>query len=299
MASARFLVTSLKKQLPWGRSGPSRYNDCAVTTYRIQVLDRAFHILDVIAESEDGFGLPDVAERTQLHKSTAHRLLMVLESARFVERDAVSGNYRLGSRVMELGLSAAAHLDVYKVARPHLQTLMEETGETAHLAVLRDREVVTLMTVESRQTLRAPRAAGARTPAYCTSLGKAMLAYLQPRELDDYVNDTAFQAFTPKTGITAERFQSEIRATRRRGYAIDDEEWELGLRCLAAPVRDGGSGVIAAIGISGPVFRIGRKRLPLLARAVTSTAANISEALGFTAARADSNGRVAQTRNAR
>ena len=133
-------------------------------TYRIQVLDRASRVLDILAETRGGASLGDLAARMRLSKSTAHRILMVLESVRFVERDPVSGMYNLGSRVMELGLTAASRLDVFDVARPHLHALMEQTGETAHLSVLRDSEVVTLMTVESRQAIRAPRAAGARTP---------------------------------------------------------------------------------------------------------------------------------------
>ena len=113
--------------------------------YHVQVLDRVFRILDILAETGSGIGLTDIAERLELHKSTAHRLIMVLESNRFVEKNQDSGRYHLGSRLMELGLSAVSQLDVYQIAGPHLRTLVSETGETAHLAVLRDGEVVSLV----------------------------------------------------------------------------------------------------------------------------------------------------------
>lgn len=237
--------------------------------------------MDVLAATRNGATLGELASGLKLSKSTAHRILMVLEAARFVERDAVSGRYSLGSRVMELGLTAVARLDVFEVARPHLHTLMEQTGETAHLAVLRESEVVTLMTVESRQAIRAPRAMGARTPAYCTSLGKAILAHSSQDELERYVRQRSFEPYTPKTITSAERLEADLKAVRRRGYAIDDEEWELGLRCVSAPVYDRLGTVVASVGISGPIFRISRERLPSLARAVTGVSVRISESLGY------------------
>lgn len=252
-----------------------------MSTYKIQVVDRVFQIVDLLAEARGGVSLGDVAAKLKLTKSTAHRLLMVLEGERYVERNTTTGKFTLGSRIMELGLTAAARLDVYDAARPRLHSLMEETGETAHLAVLRDGDVVTLMAVESRQTLRAPRAAGARTPAHCTSLGKAILAYVSEDELKEYTDSCAFPTFTPKTIGSAEKLLADLRLVRRRGYAIDDEEWELGLRCIAAAVFDRAGTPVAAIGISGPVFRIGRDRLPVLARAVSAAAKGISQSLGY------------------
>ena len=123
--------------------GVSKTNKAEV--YHVQVLDRACGILDILAESGSGIGLTEIAERLELHKSTAHRLIMVLESSRFVQKNPVSGRYHMGSRLMELGLSAVSQLDVYQIAGPHLRTLVSETGETAHLAVLRDGEVVSLV----------------------------------------------------------------------------------------------------------------------------------------------------------
>ena len=249
--------------------------------YHVQVLDRAFRILDILAETGSGIGLTDIADRLELHKSTAHRLIMVLESNRFVERNPVSGRYHLGSRLMELGLSAVSQLDVYQIAGPHLRTLVSETGETAHLAVLRDGEVVSLVSAESTQTLRTPVTVGSRTPAHCTSLGKAMLAFAPEEQVNDFLNGRTLKSYTRKTITSASRFKAELRAIRKVGYAVDNEEREVGLRCIGAPVCNSAGDVIAAVSIAGPAFRLTEDRIPLLSGAVIRTGARISASLGY------------------
>ncbi|HWB85722.1 MAG TPA: IclR family transcriptional regulator [Bryobacteraceae bacterium] len=251
------------------------------TIYRIQVLDRVFRILDILADGAADTTLSEIAAALGLHKSTVHRLLMVLESARFVERNAGTGKYHLGSRVIELGFSAASRLDVYDVARPHLHWLVEETGETAHLAVLRDGEVVSLSDVESRQMVRTPANAGSRTPAHCTALGKAILAFTPPEQIAQFLRGRTLRPVTGRTITSASGLRAELRAVRARGYAVDDEEWEPGLRCIGAPVRDGTGAVIAAISISGPVFRIDQSRLLTLANPVMRAANRVSSSLGY------------------
>jgi DNA-binding IclR family transcriptional regulator len=249
--------------------------------YRVQVLDRAFQILDVLAEECEGVCLPEIAERLTLHKSTAHRLIMVLERNRFVEKNTVSGKYHLGSRLMELGLSVVSRLDVYEVAGPHLRALVKETGETAQLAVLREDHIISLVNIESSQTLRTPATVGTRKPAHCTSLGKAMLAYASEQRVDDFLRNRKLESFTRKTITSASRFRAELRTVRERGYAIDDEERELGLRCIGAPLWDSSGEVVAAISVAGPVVRIACKRVPVLAEAVMRSAALISTSLGY------------------
>ena len=255
--------------------------------YHVQVLDRAFRILDILAESGSGMSLTGIAERLQLHKSTAHRLVMVLEASHFVERNAGKGTFHLGSRLMELGLSAVAQLDIYEIARPHLRTLVSETGETAHLAVLRQGEVVSLVSSESSQTLRTPVTVGTRTPAHCTSLGKAMLAFVPNEEIDQFLGSRTLEAYTRKTITSPNRFRAELKKIRACGYAIDNEEREVGLRCIGAPVCNSAGDVIAAVSIAGPAFRINEFRISALANAVMRTAARMSASLGYrqTAAR--------------
>jgi DNA-binding IclR family transcriptional regulator len=249
--------------------------------YRVQVLDRAFQILNMLADEHAGASITEIAERLSLHKSTVHRLLMVLGSSRFVEKNTITGKYHLGSRIMELGLSAVSRLDIYEVAGPHLRVLVKETGETAHLAVLRDGQVVSLVNIQSSQTLRTPTTVGTRTPAHCTSLGKAMLAFANPEHIDDFLYKRKLERYTPKTITTASALRAELTAIRNRGYAVDDEEREEGLRCIGAPIWDNSGNVVAALSIAGPAFRIGVDRVPALARMVMRNAAGISASLGY------------------
>jgi len=249
--------------------------------YQVQVLDRAFRILDALAESGSGMSLTEIAEGLLLHKSTVHRLIMVLEASRFVERNPATGKFHLGSRVMELGLSAVSQLDIYGIAGPHLRTLVSETGETAHLAVLRDGEVVSLVSAESNKTLRTPVTVGTRTPAHCTSLGKAILAFGPEEYVLQFLKGRTLKAYTRKTITSSSRFKAELRAIRARGYAVDNEEREVGLRCIGAPVCNGAGEVIAAVSIAGPAFRITDDRITTLAGAVVRTAARMSASLGY------------------
>ena len=249
--------------------------------YQVQVLDRAFRILDTLAESGSGISLTEIAERLVLHKSTVHRLIMVLEASRFVERNPTTGKFHLGSRVMELGLSAVSQLDIYGIAGPHLRTLVSETDETAHLAVLRDGEVVSLVSAESNKTLRTPVTVGTRTPAHCTSLGKAILAFGPEEYVDEFLKGRTLKAYTRKTITSSSRLKAELRAIRARGYAIDNEEREVGLRCIGAPVCNSAGDVIAGVSIAGPAFRITDDRITALSDAVVRTAARISASLGY------------------
>jgi IclR family acetate operon transcriptional repressor len=147
--------------------------------------------------------------------------------------------------------------------------------------VLRDGEVVSVLNVESRQTVRTPSAVGARSPVHCTAHGKAALAFGPADQVAAFLRSRTFKAYTPKTYTTAARLRAELERVRQQGYAVDNEEWETGLRCIGAPVRDSSSSVIAAVSISGPVFRIRPDRIPALAPLVIEAASRISFALGY------------------
>jgi DNA-binding IclR family transcriptional regulator len=258
--------------------------------YRSQVLDRTFQILDILSSDAMGQGITELAERLQLHKSTTHRLIMVLESSRYVEKEGDTGKYRLGSRIIELGLSALSRLDMYQVARPHLRDLVGGTGETAHIGVMRDGEIVSLLNCESTQTLRTPSTIGTRHPAHCSSLGKAILAFNTPEELERFLHKRTFERYTRNTITSQDVFRKELESIRRIGYAIDDEEREDGLRCIGAPVFSSSGDVVAAVSIAGPVFRITRDRTSALAAAVVKAAESISSSLGFQAHFSNGNG---------
>jgi DNA-binding IclR family transcriptional regulator len=176
---------------------------------------------------------------------------------------------------------AASRLDILEHAKPYVAQLVEETGETAHLGVLRQGRVVSLVNVESRCTVRTPATVGRHVPLHCTSQGKAILAFLSPDQLAHQLKDYVFTRHGPNTIVTQDRFLAELALVASRGYAVDNEEYEEGLRCIAAPVRDHSGGVVGAISIAGPTFRVSGSRLPALSRQVMRVAAGLSTALGY------------------
>ena len=248
--------------------------------YKVQALDRAFAVLDLLAESETALGLAQVAASLQLHKSTAHRFLMVLERHRMVERTA-GGKFRLGLRLFDFGNRAIEQYDLSERAQPHLRRLVAETEETAHLCILEGAHVIYIDKIEPARSVRMITRVGASNPVHCTSVGKAMLAFLPEERLNEVLRRTRFERFTNRTISTAEALKAEIEKTRRRGYAVDDEELEEGLRCIAVPVLDAQRMPVAAVSVSGPSFRVTAQKLPSIANHLLQCVRGISVDMGF------------------
>jgi DNA-binding IclR family transcriptional regulator len=249
--------------------------------YKVQVIDRALAILEVLAAEGPALTLAELAGRIKLPKSTVLRLLSVLQQHRFVDRESRSGDYRLGLKLVELGASAASQLNFVERARPHLNRLMAATGETVFLSVLDGTEVLAVDRVESPRTVRVPLNAGGRTPAYCTANGKALIAFLSDAELESRLRKARLKSYTRNTITTLTALKAELRRVRTAGYAIDHEEMEEGLKCVAAPVRNLGGTVVASVGILGPAFRLPDNKLATIAASVVRTADEVSEELGF------------------
>ncbi len=249
--------------------------------YRVQVLERSLGILDLLCQEGPELSLIELSERLKLHKSTTHRLLGVLEQHRFIEKSANNGKYRLGLKLFELGSKAIAHLDWREKARRHLQRLAFETGETAHLCILDDGEVLYLEKVEAPRTVRVPSIVGRRYPAHCGAAGKTLLAFRSEEEVGELVKRRGLKAYTRNTLTTPAQLKEALRGVRDQGYAVDNEEFEEGLECIGAPIRDYSGRVVAAISIAGPTFRITEDKLPVLARTVMDVAKELSADLGF------------------
>ena len=249
--------------------------------YRVQVLDRAAAILDVLAAARADLGPAEIAARLCLHKSTIHRLLVVLERLGYIRKRPETGRYGLGMKLFELGSRAAARLDLHDCAQPLVDGLVQQTGETAHVCVVDDGHMVSVVIAESQRTVRTPATVGRRTPAYCTAVGKAWLASLPEAAVDAVLARHPPVARTVRTRVTRAAILGELRRVRSLGYAVDDEEIEEGLRCVGAAVRNHTGNVVAAISIAGPAFRLSRKRIPALALAVMAAAAQLSQELGY------------------
>jgi IclR family KDG regulon transcriptional repressor len=206
--------------------------------YHVLVIDRVIAILDELASEPHEKGDVDLAERLGLHKSTVHRLLAVMHRCGLVERKRGAAKYRLGWHLFELGVAAAPRLELLDRARPFVAELVRRTGETADFGVLLRGEVLSLVSVESRYTARTPATIGRRLPIHCTSQGKAILAFSDREQLQRQLRTCEFTKYTRNTITTQERFLAELALVASRGYAVDNEEFEDGLRCVAAPVRN-------------------------------------------------------------
>jgi DNA-binding IclR family transcriptional regulator len=249
--------------------------------YKVQVLERALHILAALADRPSDCSLAELCGDLKLHKSTVHRLLMVLEHHRLVDKNPDTGRYRLGMRLFELGSRAVAVLDLRELSRPLLEQVLRETEETVHLCALDHDEIVYLEKLEPQRSVRLASRVGRRVPAYCTAVGKAILAETPESEVDAILRRSEMKRITPKTITTLAAMHSELSAIRARGFAIDDEENEEGVRCVGAVVRDHSGRAVAAISASGPAFRVSREKVPEIAESVVRAAGALSRELGF------------------
>lgn len=248
--------------------------------YRIQSVERAVAILNAFSAEEPELGVTELADRLDLHKSTVHRFLVNLEAAGLVERNRHTARYRLGLRIFELGGLVLQQMSLWDEALPFLEGLVRDSGETGHLAVLDGGEAVYIEKVEARKALRIPSAIGRGYPAHATSLGKLLLAHLTADARDLVLAERGLSRCTPNTITGRDRLNTELDLIRSQGFAVDDEEYEEGLRCIGAPIVGHTGHVVAAIGIGGPVTRVTPQRVGELAELVMSAAASLSRRMG-------------------
>jgi IclR family KDG regulon transcriptional repressor len=249
------------------------------SVYRVQVIERAIGMIESLWKDGPELSQTELAARLRLHKSTVYRILSVLEEHRFVEK-ASNGKYRLGTRLFEIGSRAGGHLNLREKARPYLERLVYETGETAHLCILDEGEVLYLEKVEAQRTVRVPSNVGRRYPAHCGAAGKSLLAFLGQDEVDEIIKRHGLKPFTHNTVTTPAQLHRELQVVNERGYAVDNEEFEEGLECVGAPIRDYSGKVIASISVAGPTSRITNGKLPGVAHSVVQAAKQLSVELG-------------------
>jgi len=259
----------------------SKTKALAKSPYQVQVIDRALSILDLLSAQGPDLTLAEISDRLQLHKSTVHRLIMVLERHNLLERNSVNGRYRLGLKLFELGTKAVSQLNLRERARPFLERLVLETSETVHLCVLDDSEVVYLDKVEPERSVRMATSIGRRNPAHCTAAGKAMMASLPGTQVESIVRKQGMRAVTSHTITSLLELKKELERIRKLGYSVDNEEIEEGVRCVGCVVRNFSGEPLAAISISGPAFRLTPEKVPVLASAVMAVARDLSKGLGF------------------
>lgn len=243
----------------------------------IQVIDRATRLLDALASESDPVTLKSLAQTTQLHPSTAHRILNDLVLARYVER-VDSGLYQLGMRLLELGSLVRGRLNVREAAVDAMQALHKLTGQTVNLSIQQGDEIVYVDRAWSeRSGMQVVRAIGGRAPLHLTSTGKLFLAAADPRHVRAYATRTGLAGNTRNSLTAFDTLERELSLIRRHGYARDNEELELGVRCIAAGIHDDTGRLVAGLSISAPAERLQDGWVQRL----VETAQTISEALGF------------------
>jgi DNA-binding IclR family transcriptional regulator len=247
-----------------------------------QSVERALTVLRVFTTGRAELRVSDVAKLADLGLSTASRLLATLEAAGFVDRDPVSGLYRLGLDMVSLGGAVLNSHPVHREARQTAQNLAAELGLGVNVAVRRDASLFYLLNFEGRQAPRAFVLAGQRNPLHATGLGKSLLTGLSATERRALLPDDRLVSYTPHTVTTHAQLDAEVEKTIARGYGSELEELALGRACVAAPIRDGSGNVVAALSVSGPLSAIDLQRREVeLSRVVIEAADSVSIGLGY------------------
>lgn len=231
-------------------------------TDRVNALMRGLAILRMFNENDQAVAVSQMARHIGVHRSNASRLAATLHEMGFLDRAEGAGRYRLGPQLVRLGRLADRDNSAVKRAMEPLGRLVAETGETGHIGVLDGAEMVTAAVIDGWHTVRMHSHPHLRAPAHCSALGKALLSWLDDERLRERFADSELAARTGNSVTSTEQLRHHLAQARDRGYAVDDEEYEPGLRCLAAPVRDSDGTVAVAMGLSGPTARLTRDVVP-------------------------------------
>lgn len=242
---------------------------------------KAVEVLEELAKSEDGLGVTEISNRLNYGVSATYHLLNTLKQCNIIEQDKKTKKYRIGFELFRICGMAKRQNALASLAQPYLDKLREMVGETSNLVVLDGNEVIYIAQSESTKLLKLFTQLGAKVPFYCTGGGKAILAY-QPKKVQDLVlNNTNFIKFTGNTLSDINELVRELDIIRQQGYAMDNEEREEGVTCIATPVFDCYGEAIASISISGPTYRLKEKGIATIIKNVTDTAKELSESLGY------------------
>src|SRR5262245_52253299 len=217
----------------------------------VQSVDRALTIIETLAEDDEGYRLSDLAIRTGLSTSTVHRLLATLESRRFVQFDRTQSKWHVGARSFTVGATFARRRNFTAQAVPYLRKLRDLTRETANLAVVDDEFIIVLTRMESREIMRSLTKVGGRVAMVTSGVGKAVLATYLDADVNAIIRHHGMPRLTEKSIVRPSDLFRELRTIRRQGYAVDDEEAQVGLRCVAAVVHNNCAEALAAISVSG------------------------------------------------
>jgi DNA-binding IclR family transcriptional regulator len=250
----------------------------------VQSIERAFSILTQIAQQPDGINLAELSKSVGLHTSTTFHLVRTMAELGAVRQDRSTKRYHLGRMIFGLAASSSREVDLVAAATPFIERLARETGESSHIGLRSGDEVVIAGRVAGTGAFQLVERAGAFRPSHCTALGKVLLAALPEVQLVAYLERADLKPSTPKSITDKERLRAEVEDVRKAKVGYDDAEFDEEVRCVAAPVYDYSGQVVAAIGLSGPIWRMNLQRVELTTQRVRELAAELSEELGHSAA---------------
>jgi len=249
--------------------------------YLINSIIRACNILRSFSKDKAHFKISEIARQLQLDRSTTYRILLSLERCGLVEKDRKTGEYSLGMAAFEIGNNYLRRMDFIQISKPIMADLALKVQETVHLAVLSDTEIVYVDKVDSPRTLGVMSKIGQRAPVYCTALGKVLLAFQPQEELSKIIDRIKFKSYTQKTITSKKRLIQELKEIRKRGYGLDQREYEKDVECIAAPIRNHLGDVIAALSISGPQRKTALPQGKRFMSQVVKAASLISSKMGY------------------
>lgn len=248
--------------------------------YNVRAIERALDILNCFDDAHPARGITEIALAVGLHKATTHRIVTTLANHGYLERLPESQEYRLGMQLADLGFRIIRRLDVRREALPIMTQVAQQCEETCDLSVLDRGEVLVIEVIRSRHGHTLATAVGQHLPLHATANGKLFLAYLPPARLDAILSQP-LAAFTPNTVTLPDALRRQLTLIQQQGYGLDDEEFEVGVRAVAAPIRNSDGDVVAALGMPGPTGRITPERIPEIARQLREVAQAISHRMGW------------------
>lgn len=252
------------------------------SSYVIQTVAQALDILEQFHDNIDELGIAELSRRLKLHKNKVFRLLATLESRYYVEQNIVTENYRLGLKNLRLGQTFVKQMGFLRQARPVQEYLVRKCNETSYVAIMKDFQIVYLDAVESDLPVRVVPRVGEKLPIYCTAAGKVVAASLNEETLREYIHAGKLKRYTSNTISDPDELVNHLRSIADLGYAVDNEELDVGVKCVGAPIRDYTRQVIGAVSISGPSIRLSAERMSHeLIPLVKKAAEEISIRLGF------------------
>jgi len=252
-----------------------------MTERLIQSIERAADILELFLKYDQELSVKDISTKLSLSKSTVHGIIKTLEYRGYLQQNKDDLKYKLGLKLFELGNRVSQQFDLGKIARPIIKDLVDELQETVHLVVFERGEVIYIEKLDGPRALRIYSHVGKRAPIHCTGVGKAILAFQEEKDIELLLSSSDLEPYTEYTITDKDELKNHLHLIRKQGYSIDDEEIEVGLKCVAAPIFDHQEHVIGAISCAAPKVRMDEERLAEVIPRIQQAAASISQSLGY------------------